>query len=324
MPETFDVRETFDVHQHLLGEPLVAALARRSEAPRLIRRRDGWTFRLAAEPDSVLAFEATDVIGRAAALADDGVDRAVVALSTALGIESLPGEEALELIEAHHQGLDDLPSEFAGWGAVQLEAPDPAEVDVALDRGRVGITLPAPALADLDSLAAVAPLLARLEARDAPLFVHPGPVGWPATGRPAPVAGATPPPVWWPALTDYVAQMQAAWFAFLHAGRAAHPRLRVLFAMLAGGAPLQLERYAARSGSPVPPPDPLVFYDTSSYGPRMLAAMTEAVGASQLVFGSDRPVVDPAPVWPDPDLRVALLATNPARLLNQHPKGALA
>jgi 6-methylsalicylate decarboxylase len=118
--------------------------------------------------------------------------------------------------------------------------------------------------------------------------------------------------------------MQAAWFAFLHAGRAAHPRLRVLFAMLAGGAPLQLERYAARSGSPVPAPDPLVFYDTSSYGPRMLGAMTEAVGAAQLVFGSDRPVVDPGPAGLDPDLRVALLATNPARLFNQQPKGALA
>jgi 6-methylsalicylate decarboxylase len=315
---------TVDVHQHLLGERLVEALARRTEAPMLIRRREGWTFRVPAEPDSVLAFDATDVAGRSAALAADGVDRALVALSTALGVESLPGDEALELIEAHHQGLDDLPAEFSGWGAVQLESPDPLEVDAALDRGRVGITLPAPALADLDSLAAVGPLLARLEARDAPLFVHPGPVGWPATGRPAPVAGATPPPVWWPALTDYVAQMQAAWFAFLHAGRAEHPRLRVLFAMLAGGAPLQLERYSARSGSPVPDPDPLVFYDTSSYGPRMLGAMTEAVGPAQLVFGSDRPVVDPGPAGLDPDLRVALLATNPARLFNQQPKGALA
>ena len=94
--------------------------------------------------------------------------------------------------------------------------------------------------------------------------------------------------------------------------------------MLAGGAPLQLERYAARSGSPVPEPDPLVFYDTSSYGPQMIGALATAVGAAQLVYGSDRPVVDPAPTLPDPDLRVALLATNPARLLNQQPKGALA
>jgi predicted TIM-barrel fold metal-dependent hydrolase len=249
------------------------------------------------------------------------VDRALVALSTALGIESLPGEEALPLLEAHHQGIEALPAEFGGWGAVQLEAPDPTAVDAALDRGCVGITLPAPALATPGALAAVGPLLARLEARDAPLFVHPGPVASVpiTTGRVAgkgSAAAAAALPTWWPALTDYVAQIQAAWFSFLHAGRAAHPRLRVLFAMLAGGAPLQLERYAARSGSPIPAPDPLVFYDTSSYGPRMIAAMAEAVGTSQLVFGSDRPVVDPAPTWPDPELRVALLATNPARLFN--------
>ena len=56
----------------------------------------------------------------------------------------------------------------------------------------------------------------------------------------------------------------------------------------------------------------------------MLAATAEAVGASQLVYGSDRPVVDPRPAWPDPDLRRALVAANPARLLNPDPKGALA
>jgi hypothetical protein len=303
-----------DVHQHLLGEPLIEALARRTAPPALARRRDGWTFKLAGEPDSPLDFEATDADLRRSALAGDGVDRALVALSTALGIESLPGEEALPLLEAHHLGVEALPAEFAGWGAVQLEAPDPAEVDAAVDRGCVGITLPAPALGTPEALAAVAPLLDRLEARGAPLFVHPGPV----------LAPAAAVPTWWPALTDYVAQMQAAWFSFLHAGRPGHPRLRVLFAMLAGGAPLQLERYAARSGSPVPAPDPLVFYDTSSYGPRMVGATADAVGASQLVFGSDRPVVDPSPTWLGPDFRVALLATNPDRLFNPQPKGALA
>jgi hypothetical protein len=48
------------------------------------------------------------------------------------------------------------------------------------------------------------------------------------------------------------------------------------------------------------------------------------VGASQLVYGSDRPVVAPHPTWLDPALRVAFLATNPNRLLNPQPKGALA
>ncbi len=339
-----------DVHQHLLGEPLIEALARRNAAPRLIARREGWTFRVAAEPDSILATEATDAELRRADLEADGVDRALVALSTALGIETLPADEAALLIEAHHLGLEELPVEFRGWGAVSLAEPDPdpIAIDAALDRGCVGITLPATALADPAAVECLGPLLARLEERGAPLFVHPGPVADPAAvGRAA--AGTSPAaasraaaaactaaarlPHWWPALTDYVAQMGAAWFAFLHAGRPAHPRLRVLFAMLAGGAPLQLERYAARRGVPAPGPDPLVFYDTSSYGPQMIGAMAAVVGAAQLVYGSDRPVVDPhlgdrERAWPDPDLRQALLAANPARLLahdsNHDPKGALA
>lgn len=329
---------TVDVHQHLLGEPLIEALACRTAAPRLIARREGWTFRLAAEPDSILATEATDAELRRADLEADGIDRALVALSTALGIESLPAGEAAVLIGAHHASVEMLPGEFRGWGAVPLAGmePDPTFVDAALDRGCVGITLPATALADPAGVERVAPLLARLEERDAPLFIHPGPVvDAPALGRPAAdrapaatAAAATRLPHWWPALTDYVAQMQAVWFAFLHAGRPSHPDLRVLFAMLAGGAPLQLERYAARRGVPAPDPDPLVFYDTSSYGPRTIGVMAAAVGATQLVYGSDRPVVDPHPAWPDPDLRQALLAANPARLLshdsNHDPKGALA
>jgi hypothetical protein len=314
---------TVDVHQHLLGQPLIEVLARRSAPPALVRRREGWTFRVAAEPDSILATEATDPELRRADLEAEGIDRALVALSTALGIESLPDDEALPLIEAHHRGLEGLPVEFGGWGAAPLATsqPDPTSVDAALDRGCVGITLPATALADPASVERLAPLLERLERRDAPLFVHPGPV-FDASAARSPTGARLPH--WWPALTDYVAQMQAAWFAFLHAGRPAHPRLRVLFAMLAGGAPLQLERYTARRGVPAPPPDPLVFYDTSSYGPRLIGAMAAAVGAAQLVYGSDRPVVDPRPAWPDRELRQALLATNPARLLDPDPKGALA
>ena len=305
-----------DVHQHLLSEPLIAELARRRRPPALVHGREGWTFRVAGEPDSLLSFDATNVALRAVELRREGIDRALVALSAALGIETLPGEEAQPLLAAHHQGLDSLPVDFAGWGAVQLEAPDPGEVDAAIARGCVGISLPATALADPASLERIGPLLGRLELHDAPLFVHPGPV---AAAGPA----AASLPGWWLALTDYVAQMQAAWFAFLHAGRRAHPRLRILFAMLAGGAPLHLERYAARSGLSPVAPDPLVFYDTSSYGPRMLSAMIDAVGRGQIVFGSDRPVIGACAPRLDAALGRALLSTNPQRLLNPRLEGDL-
>lgn len=154
-----------DLHQHLLPEALIAALARRSEAPRLARDGRGWRLELAGEPASGFDPADHDPGARSAIAERDGVRRVVVSLSSALGIEALPGE-------------------------VEPER--------------------------------VARLLDRLEARNAPLFVHPGPV-----------AGAAGAPAWWPALTGYVAQMSAAWHAFAAWGRARHPRVRVVFAMLA-------------------------------------------------------------------------------------------
>jgi 6-methylsalicylate decarboxylase len=314
-----DNNAAVDVHQHLLSEPLIAGLARRQRPPALVRRRGGWTFRVAGEPDSILSFEATDVAQRGEDLRHGEIDLALVALSTALGIETLPADEALPLLEAHHLGIEDLPGHFDGWGAVQLEAPDPRDVDAVINRGCVGLSLPAAALASPDALERVGPLLAQLESHGAPLFVHPGPVAH--SGQ---AGGGVSLPAWWPALTDYVAQMQAAWFAFLNGGRRAHPRLRVLFAMLAGGAPLQLERFAARGGTAPAAPDPQVFYDTSSYGPRMLEAMIGAVGVAQLVYGSDRPVAVAGSPPLDAALGEALLSTNPQRLLAPTGEGGFA
>src|SRR3954470_14665239 len=94
-----------DVHQHLLGEPLIAELARRRRPPALRRRRGGWAFQVAGEPDTFLASEATDAGLRTAELRREEIDRALVALSTALGVEALPGEEAEPLLEAHQLGV---------------------------------------------------------------------------------------------------------------------------------------------------------------------------------------------------------------------------
>jgi 6-methylsalicylate decarboxylase len=50
----------------------------------------------------------------------------------------------------------------------------------------------------------------------------------------------------------------------------------------------------ATRGGPAPDlADPLTFYDTSSYGPRMVETMARWVGPQQLVYGSDRPVLEP-------------------------------
>jgi predicted TIM-barrel fold metal-dependent hydrolase len=211
-----------------------------------------------------------------------------VALSSPLGIEALPRSESQPLIDAYLEGVAQLPAEFGAWGPVALDGCEPADVDAVLACGCVGVSLPAGALDSPRGLAAIAPLLERLEQCDAPLFVHPGPG---LHERPAEISLSDP--LWWPPLTRYVAQMQAAWLAFVTLGRRDHPRLRILFAMLAGGAPLLSERLLARGGPRVDLRDSLTFYDTSSFGLAAIDALKPLIGADQLLYGSDRPVVEP-------------------------------
>lgn len=284
-----------DVHQHLWTEPLVAALADRAELP-FIRREHGLTVLfLAGERPYVIDDAREAPAHRAALVARDGLDRALLCLSSPLGVECLTRAVASPLIDAYHDGALALGDPFGVWGAVALDAADPADVDRALTRGCVGVSLPAGALAGVDAFARVRPLLRRLELAGAPLLVHPGP--GPRRARTFvrdELEPALADPLWWPALTRYVSQMHAAWLTFVSVGRAEHPRLRVIFTMLAGLAPLQAERLSSRGGPSPLPHDPLTFYETSSYGHDSVQRIAELVGAGQILYGSDRPVVDPA------------------------------
>jgi hypothetical protein len=267
---------------------LLDALSEREALP-FVRRAGGLTvLHCAGEPAYAIDLTFESPAARADLVHADGLGLALIALSSPIGIERLPREDAGALIDAHLQGMSGLGEEFAPWGPVALDQPDPGDVDELLARGCVGISIPAGALAGPDELNEIEPMISRAEALGAPVFVHPGP----APGR-APREVSLSEPLWWVALTEYVAQMQAAWLTFATLGRREHPRLTVLFAMLAGGAPLLSERLTARGGPPVDLRDPLTFYETSSYGDAAIAAMVDRVGAEQLVYGSDRPVVEP-------------------------------
>jgi predicted TIM-barrel fold metal-dependent hydrolase len=89
--------------------------------------------------------------------------------------------------------------------------------------------------------------------------------------------------------------MQAAYAAWLARDEGAWPRLRIVFAILAGGAPVQLERLASRGVDTRAILDPNVFLDTASYGARALELALSTYGVGQLVYGSDAPVIDAGP-----------------------------
>ena len=270
-----------DVHQHIWPPALIELLRSRTTPPYL----DAWTLHLAGEPPYAVDPADHDPEARTRLAATDGLDLALVSLSSPLGIEYLPPAEAVPLLTAFHDGALALPAPFAVWASPCLTAPDPEAVERELRRGCVGLQLPATALLDAAGWAHCAPLLDVLTRHDKPLFVHPGA---------APPADGTPP--WWPALVPYVQQLHASWFAFRAFGRPRHPALRVCFAALAGLAPLHGERLAARGGGRGEI-DFDVFYETSSYGTRAVDALVRAVGIDVVVNGSDRPYAPP--VVPD-------------------------
>ena len=290
-----------DLHQHLWTEPLIDALAARRAHPFVERTREGLTvLHAAGEAPWVIDVEAQSAPARRRQLTRDGVQRAVIALSSPIGIEALDAAAAQELIAAHLEGVRALGPGFAAWGPLAVADPDPSQVTDRLDGGCVGISIPAGAIADRDGLEALLPALAAAERAGGPVLVHPGPGRDQAVG-PAPLGEA----FWRPALTGYISQMQAAWLTYVADGRRELPALRVVFAMLAGGAPMLAERLAARGGPDVDLRDPVIFYDTSSFGPRMVETMARWVGPGQLVYGSDRPVIDPVPTGRESALMAA-------------------
>lgn len=290
---------TVDVHQHLWTPAFIDALRRRTVPPRL----DGWTLHLYGEPAYEVDPGDHDLTGRLAL--NEGLDLALVSLSSPLGIESLPPDDAWPIIDAYHEDALALPAPFGAWAATCLVDIDPARLAKALDQGFAGLQLPATAVGTGEGLARVAPLLDVLAERDLPLFVHPGPAAEPGG------------PGWWPAVVPYVQQMHASWYAFSVFGRPRHPGLRVCFALLAGLAPLHSERLINRSGEGRGLVDPDLFLETSSYGPRAIDAIVRELGIDVVVNGSDEPYARA----PDPALgdaaRHAVAVTNPSRLLNR-------
>ena len=150
------------------------------------------------------------------------------------------------------------------------------------------------------------PLLTELEESGRFLFVHPS-----ASNPPA---GA---PRWWRGLFDFTAEMQSAYGAWLVWHGPAHPTLKVLFTILGGGAPFQIERLGSRGIAEETLRSENLFFDTASYGERAIALARDACGRGQIVYGSDLPVIDSTPTLEavrSLGLHEALDA-NPARLL---------
>ncbi len=267
-----------DVHQHLWPEELLEELRLRSRPPYL----RGWTLVTDGEPPYEVTPSHHDPDLRVTRDREAGIGLACVSLSAPLGLERLDVDDAAPLLEAWHAGAARLPGHFAAWASVHDVHPDVDDLRKRLADGLVGVQVPATAVVTPQGWEAVGDVLAAAETAGKPVLVHPGPVD------PGPDV-----PGWWAPVVGYVAQLQAAWWAWhAVAGRTLFPDLTVVVAAGAGLAPLQHERLTARGGT-TGPVDGRLFVDTSSYGPQGLDALVRVLGVDALVLGSDAPYAEP-------------------------------
>jgi predicted TIM-barrel fold metal-dependent hydrolase len=256
-----------DVHQHLWPRAFSDALAERTQVPYL----EGGVLH-APEGASACNLDDHELSTRLALLDFHEIDTAVVSLQPSLGLDDLDPAERAPLVRLWEDGILELAAEAPGR-IVPLAAGRPRD-------GFAGVSVGAHRLDEVEELA---PTLDALRGKGL-LFVHPD------AGEPTGTA-----PAWWPAVVDYTSQMQRAYFAWLTSAQERWPDVTVVFAILAGGAPIQLERLSSRGVDVRSSLHRNVFFDTASYGRRALELCIETFGVEQLVFGTDAPVVDPTP-----------------------------
>lgn len=274
-----------DFHQHVWTDEFLAALKQRSRPPYLRGRRlvlpQGGEFDV--DPDAYSLTKRLEELDRGK------LDAAIVSLPPTM-------EPTRDLVDAWNEGARNL----LGIASSRLV---PLAYGEALP-GFCGAAVAAEELLDLNS---TGPLLDQLQEKQQFLFVHPGPASPSSVG-------------WWAPGVTYTTQMQAAYAHWVAAGSSRWPRLRVVFALLAGGAPFQIERLIRRGFDPRAPFKANIWFDTSSYGSRALEMTLQTFGASRLVFGSDAPVdrvadgLDALRPF-GPALKEQLTSSNPLALL---------
>jgi predicted TIM-barrel fold metal-dependent hydrolase len=285
---------TYDVHQHLWPAPFVDALRARSAAPcldgdALVTREGRFPVDLARhDPEERLRI-----------LDRDGIDVAVLSLQPSLGLDDLAESERMELEEIWAESARGLVASSGG----RFVAFSPSRVRP----GFVGISVGSTELTDVEE---EAPTLDAAAKAGTLVFVHPEAGRAPPRGRPS----------WWEWVTGYPARTQEAYLAWLAFGRQRWPSLQVLFAMLGGGGPFQLERLARQGVDVRSTLDPNTFFEVSSHGRRAIELCLETYGVGQVAYGSDLPVVDPRPTLDavrsfGDAVRHVLQSDTPSRLL---------
>ncbi len=209
-----------DIHQHLWTEPLVQALAQRREFP-FVRHEHGLTVLFLAGERPYVIDLASEAPARRAELvrARRPATARCCACRAPWGSSRCPARRRSRCSTPTTRARSRSASP-SGCGARSRSTVPTRTTSTARCTAAASVSRCPPARSPASIGSRVCGRCSRASAsRGAPLFVHPGPAppGFGPRLAPAPAADETSlgDPLWWPALTHYVADMHAAWLAFL-------------------------------------------------------------------------------------------------------------
>lgn len=295
---------TIDMHAHFLPPNVVQMMRKRDMPPRI--ERDSTGVDRIHRAQGMFKFNPvySDIEGRIKLMDKTGVDTQILSLPGLMGLDSLPVEQSLPLLQANNNQLSDIcknhPYRFIGLTALPL-----ADIDLAArelrrgieELGLIGAILPINFFETPEIAQKLAPIFEVAQQLGTHFFIHPG---WRPDESPSSSSALDPNPKWkgvMPTSTlDLHTQIARATITFLYSDFLnSYPDVTVQVANLGGSYPILVERMDQVSNLLDPGGTPLskqvhnIYFDCASLGARAIEIAVGVYGADNIFFGSDTP-----------------------------------
>lgn len=291
---------TIDMHAHWVTSELADVLRTREVAP--IIKQDGEGGEYVQYPQGTIPLQKDfdNIEARLASMDKFGVDVGVLSLSGVFGLERLPVEESLPLVQLYNDGVarlcEEYPDRFRGIAILPIADFDAsvAEFDRAMGlTGMIGVLLPGNGFLDYARAEKFRPLFEIADKHSAHVFVHTGPL---------PNDDSLPPPDTIDNATvrrstlDMQARISSNVITFaLTDFLNSYPNVTIQCHNLGGNIPFELERldHISIDRTPdVPTPSSRVrgariYVDCNSMGSRGIERAVEVYGADKIFYGTD-------------------------------------
>lgn len=296
---------TIDVHTHYFPEIVADMLRARTKPPSIERRDDGSEWFHAPAAVFACTPDYLDMAARLEFMDATGVDAQLLSFAGLFGVDSLPVNEALPILQAFNDHAATLyrdhPARFGPLASIPFDNMEAAVEEYRRARtelGLLGAVLPLDYFVNVATAERLHPIFAIADELGGHLFIHPGP----RPDQRTDLAEDFAPPIVDNALWRNQVDVQ---------GRVAHAMLTLLMtdlltsysgfslhvANLGGALPSVIERMDHMRDmrfSDIPLPSETLrglYVDCSSFSSKTVAFASAFLGADRVLLGTDCPVL---------------------------------